>query len=137
MILLHDLVGSFSVLELVWSVIALGGIVIAALNAWEALADYRALGGRQNGRRVVAIGNIRREIIRIGADVAFLGVGLYAGTVPANPHATMLGVVLTSCLVVGSLGFNLNSWLDRRDRIYLMRYGMQSRDETGRFVKDD
>jgi hypothetical protein len=127
-ILLDDVVGNFSTVELAWTLIALGGASIAFVNAREAWADYAALGSMQNGRRTVALGNIRREVVRIFADLAFLAIGIYAGFQPANPAATLTGLLITSCLVIGSLAFNANSWLDRRDRIYLMEHGLTSRD---------
>jgi 4-hydroxybenzoate polyprenyltransferase len=135
-ILLQDVLGNFSTVELAWTLIALLGMAVAFVNGREAIVDYQALEGKRNGRRVVAIGNIRRETIRIFADLVFLAVGIYAGLTPANPAATFTGLLVTLALVIGSLGFNLNSWLDRADRIYLMRYGLQPRDDAGRFTKE-
>lgn len=136
MILLNDAIWNFSWIELAWILTAISGVYLAGLNAWEALLDLQALGGKQNGRRRVAIGSIRREVVRGFVNVCFLGVGIVAGFYPANPAATLLGVAVSIVLLIASVAYNTNSWLDRRDRIYLMQYGMQARDDKGRFTKD-
>lgn len=136
MILLHDAIWSFSWIELAWILTAGTGIYLAGLNAFEAVLDLRALSGRQNGRRRVAIGSIRREVVRGFVNVCFLAVGIVAGFYPANPAATVLGVAVSLVLLIASVAYNTNSWLDRQDRIYLMQYGMQARDDKGRFTSD-
>lgn len=137
MILLQDAVGSFSWVELAWVLTAISGVYLAGLNAYEAVLDLRALGGKQNGRRRVAVGSIRREVVRAFVNLCFLAVGVVAGFYPANPNATFLGVLVSLVLLIASLAYNANSWLDRRDRIYLMQYGMQPRDDKGRFTSTD
>lgn len=137
MILLNDAIANFSWIELAWIACAASGIYLAGLNAWEAWLDLQALGGKQNGRRRVAVGSIRREVVRGFVNVCFLAVGIVAGFYPANPTATVLGLAVSMVLLIASLAYNANSWLDRRDRIYLMTYGMQARDDRGRFVKDE
>lgn len=136
MILLQDALGYFSWVELAWVLTALSGIYLAALNGYEAYLDYQALGGVSNGRRRVAIGSIRREVLRGFVNICFLGVGILAGFFPANPNATPLGMAVSLVLVVASVAYNLNSWFDRQDRIYLMTHGLQARDEAGRFTKE-
>ena len=137
MILLRDLIGSISTVELAWLITALVGLYLSGLNAWEAVLDYRALGGRKNGRRRIAIGTVRREALRGLVNSIFLGIGIVAAATPANPSATPLGAAVSLGLLIASIAYNLNSALDRSDRVYLMRYGLQPRDEAGRFVKDD
>lgn len=135
MILLRDLVGNFSPAELIYVAIALAGLFLATLNVREALQDFHALGGKRNGRRRIAVGTIRREILRGIVNVLLGGVGVYAGTIPANPAATLLGVLISGVFILAAAIYNLNSWLDRQDRIYLLTYGLQARDEHGRFTK--
>jgi hypothetical protein len=137
MILVQDLVGTISLIELAWLLSAIAGLFLSHLNGWEAILDYRALNGRKNGRRRIAVGSIRREAVRGVVNAIFLGIGLVAALIPANPAATPLGVAISVALLMASVAYNLNSYFDRLDRIYLMRYGLQPRDESGRFVKDD
>lgn len=137
MILLQDAIGSVSWIELAWMLTAIAGLYLSGLNAWEAILDYRALGGKRNGRRRIALGTVRREAVRGVVNALFLGVGIVAAATPANPQATPLGVAVSVALLIASVAYNMNSALDRRDRIYLLRWGLQARDDNGRFVKDD
>ena len=137
MILVQDVLGSLSLIELGWLVTALGGLYLSGLNAWEAILDFRALGGKINGRRRIALGTIRRETVRGLVNAIFLGVGMVAAFTPANPNATGLGIAVGIALLLAAGAFNLNSVLDRRDRIYLLKHGLQARDESGRFTKGE
>ena len=136
MILLNPLVGSMSYIEAAWLLTALAGLYLSALNAWEAILDFRALGGRRNGRRRIALGTVRREAVRGVVNAIFLGIGGVAALTPANPNATPLGVAISLGLLMASVAYNINSLLDRTDRLYLMEHGLQSRDEHGRFSKE-
>jgi high-affinity Fe2+/Pb2+ permease len=136
MILVRDLVGTVSAIELAWLASAIIGLYLSHLNGWEAILDYRALGGKRNGRHRIAIGTIRREVVRGAVNAIFLGIGIVAALAPANPNATALGVAVSLGLLMASLAYNANSYLDRTDRIYLMRNGLQARDETGKFTKE-
>ena len=133
MILLRDLLGTASLIEILWLATALAGLYLSAINAWEAVLDFRALGGKRNGRYRLALGTIRREFIRGLVNAIFLGIGIVAAVTPANPNSTPLGVAVALGLLMASVSYNANSALDRADRIYLMRHGMQSRDEHGKF----
>lgn len=137
MILVRDLIGSISPLEAGWLICAIAGLFLSGLNAWEAILDFRALAGKVNGRRRIAVGTIRREAVRGLVNSIFLGVGLVAALTPANPNATPLGVAVGLALLIAAGAFNVNSYLDRQDRIYLLKYGLQPRDEKGRFTKDE
>ena len=136
MILLRDVVGSMSLIEIAWLLTALTGLYLSGLNAWEAILDYHALGGRRNGRRRIALGTVRREALRGLVNAIFLGIGIVAAATPANPSATPLGVAVSLGLLLASVAYNLNSALDRADRIYLLRYGLQPRGPDGKFVSD-
>lgn len=111
-----------------WMALALVGLYLAILNGRESLADWHALGGKVNGRRTIAVGNMRREIVRGLIATDFLILGLLA-------ILEVRGVVVPG-LILASAGMSLNSYLDRRDRLYLLENGMQSRDESGRFTKE-
>lgn len=105
----------------IWMLIAECGVYLAYLNGMESFADFQALGGKFNGRRTVAIGNLRREIVRglIALDFIAIGALLLYG----------ISAVVVPGLILGSAGMALNSYLDRRDRLYLMSHGVTSRDE--------
>ena len=109
-----------------WIILAAVGLWIATLNGQEAIRDYQALGGKLNGRRTIAIGNLRREIVRGMIQFDFVVIGCLA--LLEIRSAAVPGLMLASA------GMVMNSYLDRRDRIYLLRYGLQARDEQGRFT---
>ena len=116
-------------IELGWTGLALVGIWLAYLNGSEANRDLRALGGMTNGRRTIAVGNLRREVVRglVQVDFAILG-GMAMFDI-------LVGPVFVSGLLLASFAMNANSYFDRRDRLYLLEYGIQARDDKGRFVR--
>ena len=118
-----------SPIEIAWTVLALIGMWLAYVNGSEANRDLRALGGKQNGRRTIAIGNLRREALRGLVQVDFLILGLMA------VFNILVGPVFVSGLLLASVAMNVNSYLDRRDRLYLLEHGMQARDDQGRFIR--
>lgn len=122
-----------TVIEVAWTLLALVGIWLAYLNGIESYRDLESLGGRQNGRRTIAVGNFRREVVRGLIQIAWLLIGLVALVTPNRTDAVS---PLALLLVLTSAGMTLNSWMDRRDRVYLMRYGLQPRDEAGRFTSE-
>lgn len=122
-----------TILEAVWTLLALTGIYLALRNGIESYRDYQALGGKQNGRKTIAVGNLRREIVRGLIQLGWAAIGVVAFFTPNRTEVVSPGVVV---LVLTAAGMVLNSYLDRRDRLYLMENGMQSRDEHGRFVSE-
>lgn len=134
-ILVVSLAGTVALLALgaspivvLWMVIAELGFYLAYLNGMESMADYQALGGKTNGRRTIAIGNMRREIVRglIAFDFIAIGILVLVG---------FRGVAAPG-LILAAAGMVLNSYLDRRDRLYLLRYGLQARDAEGKFTAE-
>ena len=115
-------------IELLWTFLAIAGMWLAYVNGSEANRDLRALNGKTNGRRTIAIGNLRREVIRGIVQVDFLILGVMA------IFDILVGPVFVSGLLLASFAMQLNSYLDRRDRIYLLEHGMAARDDKGRFI---
>jgi hypothetical protein len=111
---------------LLWMGVAEVGAYFAYLNGMESLSDLHAIEGRTNGRRTIAVGNLRREVVRGLIAINFITIGLMV----------LLGytAVAVPGLILGSAGMALNSYLDRRDRIYLLQHGLQPRDAEGKFV---
>lgn len=129
-----DLFWHVSALELFWIALAAFGVWLAALNGLEALRDFQALGGKTNGRRTIAVGNLRREVVRGLIHFAYLLIGIAAASIPSHPTDEFPTIAVV--LILAAAGMTLNSYLDRRDRVYLLLYGLQPRDEAGRFVSD-
>lgn len=132
-----DFIGAWSVIELIWTGIALIGFVFSLINIGGYLRDLRALGGRQNGRRRLTRGDIRRESFRIVYYLIAIVAGILSGYQHSQPNSpSPAGLVILSILILMSAIQTAQSILDRLDNRYLMRYGLQSRDEAGRFTSD-
>lgn len=115
---------------LTWTVLAFVGIWCSAENAWEAWADYQALGGKLNGRRRIATDNLRREGSRLLVFGLAIAIGVLAVLDVEGPFVAIALITILLTLVV-------NSILDRRSRQYLMTFGMAARDDRGRFTGND
>ena len=100
----------------VWIALALFGIWLSIRNGLEAYRDFQALGGLANGRRTLAVANLRREIVRGLVHVDFITIGLLV--------LLEMRSVAAPGLILGAAGLVLNSYLDRRDRIYLMEHSI-------------
>jgi hypothetical protein len=121
-ILLDDIIGHLSTVELLWSLAAVVALFIAQLNYRETQRDIAALGKIRNGRWRIARGNLRRERVRAIRAGAFLVFGVLAGVTPANPNPTVAGLIITAGLVATSILDAWNSYFDRRDRLYLLHF---------------
>lgn len=100
----------------VWTIAALVGAVIAAWATYDAVLDLRALGATSNGRRILAVGWVRREAIRFLIQVTWAGIGFAALQRPEGPANPLV------LLLVGTnVALALNTILDARDRIRLRR----------------
>jgi hypothetical protein len=129
-----DLIGYASGFEILFLASALVGSWLSRLNFLEAIADHRALDGRTNGRRMVAIGRIGTELILGSVHALYVIAALVAMSHPAGPTSPT-GIVIQVILVYASWGMTAISFLSRRVGIYLMLHGLQNRDPQGRFVK--
>lgn len=101
---------------IVWTLAATIGAVIAAWSIYDAYRDLRAMGAAQNGRRLIAIGWIRREVIRFGIQAVWAGIGVLA-----IPNATNAVNPIALLLVATNVAVALNTFLDARERILLRR----------------
>ena len=122
MILLHDFIGTVSLIELLWTATAIGALIIGWRNYSEAREDLEALGETRNGAWRIARGNIRRERVRAIVNGSYLAFGILAGTIPANPNPTAATVVISIGLTATCALLALNSYYDRRDRLYLLQH---------------
>lgn len=97
-----------------WIVVSLVGTSVSGWNLLDAIRDLRALGDIQNGRRVIARAEVRREFIRTSVQ----GVWFLAGLLALFQIGTQAIVVL---LVATNLAIATSSVLDGLDRRYLRR----------------
>ena len=100
----------------IWTLTASAGALIATWNTWDAWADLRALGMASNGRRVIALGWVRRELIRVFIQASWAFIGFLALPTASNA-VSPLGLLL----VATNIALAVNTVLDARDRIVLRR----------------
>lgn len=116
--LASDWIGSLSGIEAIWIALAVTGAAVSISNALDAWADLRAVGGLKNGRRLLAVGAVRREVLRLLIYTMYVFIGVFAGLTPALPGQQLSFVA--AILVFTSLILTTNSVLDRHERIALM-----------------
>lgn len=119
---MSDVIGHFSILELLWTAIAVVAIFVSGFNLYEAHRDIKALGPIRNGRHRIAIGNARREAIRILVSTANLGLGVLAGLIPAPASVNPTSIIFSAVFIGTSALLAFNSFLDRADRRYLIHF---------------
>ncbi len=88
----------------VWSFIAAIGAILSLMLLIQAIADLRALGTIQNGRRAIVRGRLASEAIRLVAQAAYLLIGLAAiGTEVRNPGVWIVLTAGSAALIINSL----------------------------------
>ena len=129
-----DLLFTASGFELLFLASAIVGVWFSRQNLRESWGDFRALGGLANGRRSIAITTIVTETLLLSIHALYIIAALFAITQPASGNSTPVSVLIQSILVYASWAMTAISILNRRLRRYLTRFGLQARDEHGRFV---
>lgn len=127
-------IGNASGFELLFLASALVGLYFSKLNITESWADYRALGGITNGRRAIAVATIIVETLLLSIHALYIIAALFAITQASSGETSPVGVLILSILVYASWAITAISIVSRRLRRYLNTYGLQPRDERGRFT---
>jgi hypothetical protein len=102
----------------IWTLAATLGALLAGWNTISAWLAYRALGDVQNGRRVLAVGWVRREVVRFFIQSVWASIGFISlATVGASAEISLIAILL----VATNVAVAANTVLDARDRILLQR----------------
>lgn len=101
---------------IVWTIAAMIGAAVAAWGAYDAYRDLRALDSGANGRRILAVGWVRREFIRFGIQAVWAVIGVLA-----IPNATNAVNPIALLLVGTNVAVAVNTIMDARERILLRR----------------
>jgi heme O synthase-like polyprenyltransferase len=113
--------GNASLIEIIWTVIGLGAVAVAAHALPRVVGDWHiARDSNRFALRLIARGHVRREVIRLGQGAILLAIGLYACVTPSPAPGpvvvSLTGIILTAgLLAIGAL-VALESILDRRQR---------------------
>ncbi len=116
--LFADQIGAVSIIEMIWMTLAVIGSFFSAINARDAWLDLHALEGATNGRRLLAIGAVRRESLRLVIYLIYLVIGVSAGIERVDADRPL--VIATLLLVFTLFVLTLNSIFDRKERRVLL-----------------
>jgi hypothetical protein len=100
---------TISVPEVIWLLIGLVGLFVSWRNLLDAYRDLLFLNysGRNGGMRVIALGNVREELLRVLACVVIALIGIAAmSSPPANttqPVSTLAVIITVGLFLLGSL----------------------------------
>ncbi len=128
------LVGNATGFELLFLVSALIGVWFSRQNLAEAWGDHKALNGIANGRRAIALATIIVETLLLSIHSLYIIAALFAVSQPNGNEVSAVGILIQSILVYASWAITAISIVSRRLRRYLNQFGLQPRDEKGRFV---
>jgi hypothetical protein len=136
-----QLTETLTVAEAIWVLAALVGV---AFNTWallDAIQDRCALikSGRNGALGIISVGNVRREAMRVGIQIAFLLVGVVSLTQPpaAQPSGEpgILALVVPPVLIGVALTLVVMAVLDRGDRYRVLGLLRIQRGEERRKVQ--
>lgn len=115
--------GTIEDIEILWTLLAMGGLGLASVLLYSAYGDYRAVKrqGIRNGRRVLAVLAVQTETLRAVIQAIFLAIGVAAMFVPSpvgdRPHsAVVVGILIRWGLIVASVCLSYKSYLTWRAR---------------------
>lgn len=131
-----NFLGSASLPEILWMLAAIDLFRVSWFNHHEALIDRTALGDIQNGRRRLVDMNL--FVARVFMAIAWLkfSIGILAVLTPTRNPPTPAAMLVLSVLVVSLIAADVAMRSMRNFRLYINEYGMQPRDEKGRFKSD-
>ena len=104
-------------IELIWTLLATAGLIVAVWGFLDANADVHAVPNRTNGRRIIARGYRRDEAISVMVQAILLGIGI--GPV-RDPEPVRFSVIVAGLLAINAL-LLVRSLLAARDRLRVRR----------------
>lgn len=123
-----------TVLEVLWIIASLGGLILALFMVYEAIVDLRYVGlaetNHVTARQVIAGGSLRKAVSCLFIMLLFMLIGIFAALVQAVPMRlltapvplalTLLRFIVPLMLFSISLLISSNMLLDLRDKHRLL-----------------
>jgi hypothetical protein len=109
--------------EILWTLVALAGVVLRARLLRDALEDRRAsvVFEADPALAVIVAGRVRGEVTGLLIKSGFVVIGVYAMTRP-NPPSGAGQVIVAAVLIAAVAMLDWNSWMSDRERKQLSRY---------------
>jgi hypothetical protein len=134
--------GTASILEIIWTVVGIVGLLTVAWLLHEAFLDRAAVGRSMDFRgrtaeKIIAEQNVRRLLQKVACFAVFVGIGIAAILTPppvaptAQPGPSLYAVALSSGLVLVEVLLTLSAIQDRRDRLAVIMVARMRRKEDG------
>lgn len=117
--------GPVADIEIVWTIIALVGLIYSLFNVKDANGDLKVLreAGVGNGRLTLAKYQMQAESLRTAIQAVFLSIGLAAMALPSAPdnldlplRQIVIQVLVTYGLIISSVLLTIKSYLGYRVR---------------------
>lgn len=111
-------------IELVWTAVALTGVLVHARGVLAAWSDRQAVlvTGADRVLDMLALGRVRGEAIRIVVDLAFAGLGVWAMFQPDPPKYTTASYLFAGVFIGAVALLVINGLLDDRERVLLREH---------------
>ena len=112
-----------SIPELLWTLVALLGVVLRLRLLRDALEDRRAskVLHADPALAIIVAGRVRGEVVGLAIKIGFVVIGFYAMT-RVNPPSGAGQAIVAAILILSVAGLDWNSWMNDRERNTLRRY---------------
>ena len=104
-------------IEVLWNVIAAVGLAVSAMSISWSLITARIPLNKNNGQRTIALGTLRREVVRAGQQSIHLIIGIY---ILLDPNTVSWTSFVAWAFVVDAALVLLNTFLDNRMLYHLL-----------------
>ncbi len=104
-------------IEVLWNVIAAVGLAVSSMSISWSVITARIPLNKSNGRRTVALGTLRREVVRAGQQAIHLTIGVY---ILLDPSTVSWTSFVAWAFVVDATLVLLNTYLDNRMLYHLL-----------------
>lgn len=122
---------NWSWIEVAWTLVAVIGAYFSARNIIDGINDLIALRKLGAGAssienqmlKIAAWGNTRRDSFRETIQLMFIGIGIWAGTLPNPVNPSVIGLIFQGILFICSLLLTLSAAGDHSDRVKMHALG--------------
>jgi hypothetical protein len=120
--------------EIIWTVAAVVGLIISIWMLRDTVLDYYhvIVHSATTPKIIIAMGNARSELIKVGVYLLFFVVGVAAMMQPeSTTQATVISTILRSAFIVMILLMVIGSLWDRFDRRQVLQAYLREIDDDG------
>ena len=109
---------NWNIYEVAWTLTAFVTVLFTASVMLDSWKSYKSVANLENGRKIIAWGYVRRDILRISTHLIWLLLGLMGGIFDSRPTANPFGAIV---LIITMLLLLLNTILDKKENVELRK----------------